>query len=297
MPMGTLWDNVTAVVSQAWIVCWVSPSPKHQLGQATLGWSWRRPSFSLIQSESIGFVIKLSLLITRPHPDSAEIVSISSASKNMQDLDIHPRGQTWMNCGQSTVGGYLLIQDAWCDFQESASSQHWALLSQIFNCSQPLQHAIAACIEHQQLKTPASASEIRLQIPFSFVAFLVSTESHGAMRRSVICILHTVCTRLRMMHCTAAWAQVATRKECLPSIVGPPRMRVLRPQPCISTGGLAIASLWERLLVCYGITEILQKWDHFSSRLCGNVAPKPSTILTHSRAIVAQLQTSLQNAS
>ena len=59
------------------------------------------------------------------------------------------------------------------------------------------------------------------------------------------------------MHCSAAWAQVATRKECLPSIVGPPGMRVLyAPQPCSLTGGLAIVSLWERLLVCYGITKL-----------------------------------------
>ena len=53
-----------------------------------------------------------------------------------------------------------------------------------------------------------------------------SCRSEGNMRESVTCRL--LCIQLTpslltKMHCTAAWAQVATRKECLSSIVGPCR--------------------------------------------------------------------------
>ena len=54
-------------------------------------------------------------------------------------------------------------------------------------------------------------------------------ESNGAMRRSVICLLHIASASLLCIeHCTiqtatTMWAQATTRKMCLSSIVGPCR--------------------------------------------------------------------------
>ena len=64
-----------------------------------------------------------------------------------------------------------------------------------------------------------------------FFFFLVSRFYRVARRNEEECYMHIAYNfrpALQWMHCTAAWAQVATRKECLPSIVGPPWMRVLR---------------------------------------------------------------------
>ena len=96
-----------------------------------------------------------------------------------------------------------------------------------------------------------SASVLRDQLCF-FFCFRVSRlqESHAAMRRNVICILHT------------AYVQLDNRCIAPPRIAQAPRKGVsatrdessTHPSLVITTGGLATVSLWERLLVCYGIT-------------------------------------------
>ena len=74
-----------------------------------------------------------------------------------------------------------------------------------------------------------SATVLRDQLCFSFsFASPESIESHGAMRRSVVCLLHTAYAQPDSRCIAPPRTAQAPEKEHLPCIVGPPGMRVPR---------------------------------------------------------------------